>query len=70
MLPKKLKIALLLPLLKKVNADFEQFSNFCPMSNLKFLSKLIEKAVFVHVEPKSLQVLPLNASMITSAHFG
>ena len=47
MLPKKLKIALLLPLLKKVNADFEQFSNFCPMSNLKFLSKLIEKAVFV-----------------------
>ena len=69
-LPKELKIALLLPLLKKVNADFEQFSNFCPMSNLKFLSKLIEKAVFVHVEPKSLQVLPLNASMIKSAHFG
>ena len=30
-LPKELKIALLLPLLKKVNADFEQFSNFCPM---------------------------------------
>ena len=47
MLPKELKIALLLPLLKKVNADFEQFSNFHPMSNLKFLSKLIEKAVFV-----------------------
>ena len=46
-LPKELKIALLLPLLKKVNADFEQFSNFHPMSNLKFLSKLIEKAVFV-----------------------
>ena len=45
----KLKIALLLPLLKKVNADFEQFSNFCPMSNLKFLSKLIEKAVFVQL---------------------
>ena len=46
-LPKELKIALLLPLLKKVNADFEQFSNFHPMSNLNFLSKLIEKAVFV-----------------------
>ena len=46
-LPKELKIVLLLPLLKKVNADFEQFSNFHPMSNLKFLSKLIEKAVFV-----------------------
>ena len=32
-LPKELKIVLLLPLLKKVNADFEQFSNFCPVSN-------------------------------------
>ena len=53
-----------------MHADFEKFSNFHPMSNLKFLSKLIEKAVFVHVEPKSLQVLPLNASMIKSAHFG
>ena len=46
---KELKIALLLPLLKKVNADFEQFSNFRPVSNLEFLSKLIEKAVFVQL---------------------
>ena len=38
-LPKELKIVLLLPLLKKVNADFEQFSNFFPVSNLKFLSR-------------------------------
>ena len=38
-LPEELKIVLLLPLLKKVNADFEQFSNFCPVSNLKFLSR-------------------------------
>ena len=47
--PKELKVALLLPLLKKLNADFEQFSNFRPVSNLKFLSKLIEKTVFVQL---------------------
>ena len=40
---------MLLPLLKKVNANFEKFSNFRPVSNLKFLSKLIEKAVFVQL---------------------
>ena len=34
---------------KKLNADFEQFSNFRPVSNLKFLSNLIEKAVFVQL---------------------
>ena len=30
----------LAPLLKKPNADCEKFSNFRPVSNLKFLSKL------------------------------
>ena len=34
---------------EKINADFEQFSNFRPVSNLKFLSKLIEKTVFVQL---------------------
>ena len=33
-MPKDLKIASLRPLLKKSNADFEQFSNFCPVSIL------------------------------------
>ena len=35
-MPKDLKIALLRPLLKKPNADFEKFSNFHLVSNLKF----------------------------------
>ena len=39
-----LKEALLIPLLKKVNSDFEVFSNYRPVSNLMFTSKLIEKA--------------------------
>ena len=38
------KEALLISLLKKVNSDFEVFSNFRPVSNLMFTSKLIENA--------------------------
>ena len=34
---------MLSPLLKKPSLDFEIFSNFRPVSNLKFLSKVIEK---------------------------
>ena len=45
--PDSLKIAKLTPILKKPKADFEVFSNFRPVSNLPFISKLIdhEKAV-------------------------
>ena len=48
-MPEDHKIASLRPLLKKPNADCEQFSNFLPVSNLKFLSKLVEKTVFVQL---------------------
>ena len=48
-MPEDLKIASLRPLLKKPNADGEQFSNFRPVSNLNFLSKLVEKTVFVQL---------------------
>ena len=41
----QLKVAVLKPLLKKLDADFEQLKNFRPISNLTFVSKLIEKAV-------------------------
>ena len=42
-MPSSLKKAVLSPLLKKPSLDFEIFSNFRPVSNLKFLSKVIEK---------------------------
>ena len=48
-MPENLKIASLRPLLKKPKADCEQFSNFRPVSNLKFLSKLVEKSAFVQL---------------------
>ena len=40
-----LKSAVLSPLLKKPDADFLQFKNFRPISNLKELLKIIEKSV-------------------------
>ena len=48
-MPEDFKMASLRPLLKKPNADCEKFSNFRPVSNLKFLSKLVEKTVFVQL---------------------
>ena len=48
-IPEDLKIASLRPVLKKPNADCEQFSNFQPVSNLKFLSKLVGKSVFAQL---------------------
>ena len=47
-IPKSLKPALIISLLKKTNLDTEDFKNFRPVSNLPFVSKLIEKSVAVH----------------------
>lgn len=44
-MPDPLKVALLTPLLKKPNANHEEFGNFRPISNLSFISKSIEKVV-------------------------
>ena len=61
--PSKWKQAIVRPLLKKVGLELE-FANYRPVSNLAFLSKLIEKAVLfrlnVHVDNNNL--LPKNQS--------
>ena len=44
-MPNALKVTALSPSLKKPDADFKQFSNFRPISNLTLVSKIIEKAV-------------------------
>ena len=44
-----LKVAELVPALKKHDADHEQLSNFRPISNLVMVSKVIEKAVSVQL---------------------
>ena len=46
---KSLKTAVVSPRLKKPGADYNQFSNFRPVSNLSLVSKIIEKAVAVQL---------------------
>ena len=50
-----LKVAVLKSLLKKQDADFEQLQNFRPISNLTFVSKLIEKAVSLQLNDHILR---------------
>ena len=44
-MPVQLKEAMIRPKLKKDSLDHEVYANFRPISNLKFISKMIEKAV-------------------------
>ena len=48
--PNKLKQALIRPLLKKHNLDPEEVKNYRPVSNLHFISKIIEKIVAQQLE--------------------
>ena len=48
-MPSSMKNAVLFPLLKKPSLNLEIFSNFRPVSNLKFLSKVIEKAAAIRL---------------------
>lgn len=44
------KEAIIRPLLKKANLDYNKFSNFRPISNLLFVSKLIERVVLKRLD--------------------
>ena len=48
-MPDAVKIAELLPALKKPDDDFKRYSNYRPISNLKMVSKVTEKAVAVQL---------------------
>jgi len=58
-MPSVLKEAIVTPKLKKDNLDPEEYSNFRPISNIKFISKIIEKAVLIqlkeHMEHNNLE---------------
>ena len=47
--PDQLKTAVVRPLLKKHTLDSDVFSNYRPVSNLSFLSKIIEKCVHIQL---------------------
>ena len=44
-MPNELKQSVIRPLLKKPSLDYQEFKNFRSISNLTFLSKVIEKVV-------------------------
>lgn len=44
-IPATLKEAMIKPKLNKDNLDFEDYTNFRPISNLKVVSKIIEKTL-------------------------
>lgn len=45
-----LKLAIIKPQLKKPNLDTQDLANYRPISNLPFLSKVLEKVVSVHLQ--------------------
>ena len=49
-MPAELKQAIILPLLKKVCLDKEIFKNYRPISNLAFISKVIERVVAARIK--------------------
>ena len=56
--PQSFKMAIVKPHLKKANSDKEDLSNYRPISNLSYISKLLERAAFMqmreHLEKNSV----------------
>ena len=48
--PEHFKEAIIRPLLKKTNSDIDELKNYRPVSNLNFISKIIEKIVMARIE--------------------
>ncbi|KAI3367040.1 hypothetical protein L3Q82_009670 [Scortum barcoo] len=61
--PKSFKVAVIKPLIKKPTLDADVLANYRPISNLPFLSKILEKAVASHGANKTDQLLKLQACL-------
>ena len=48
--PEHFKEAIIRPRLKKTNSDIDELKNYRPVSNLNFISKIIEKIVMARIE--------------------
>ena len=64
----ELKNALLHPLLKKAGID-SIFKNYRPVSNLSFLSKLIERAIYFTINFDSIQPILLCKAVLVYLHY-
>ncbi len=65
-MPEDFKNANLLPLVKKIQLDVEILKNFRPISNLAYISKLIEKIVDSHQMTTHMAVNNLHDIMQSS----
>ena len=70
LMPCCLKNAIVMPLLKKKSLDVEDFKNYRPVSNLPFLSKLIEKCVVKQLDSHMIvnDLYPCNQSAYRKGH--
>jgi len=68
--PAKFKHAIVLPLLKKHGLDKDQLKNYRPVSNLPFLSKLVEKVVQMQLQRflTAHSMMPLHQSAYRRNH--
>jgi len=68
--PQSFKHAVVLPLLKKENMDPTQLSNYRLVSNLSFLSKLLEKAIAERLRQhlKEMDSIPKHQSAYRRGH--
>ena len=69
-IPKELKISLVKPLLKKKTLDPDNYKNYRPVSNLSFLSKVIEKIVCTRLETylENNSLFPIMQSAYRKKH--
>lgn len=61
--PEQLKHALVRPLLKKYSLDPEMLKNYPPVSNLSFISKLIEKPICSQINDYLTIICTLNVNL-------
>ena len=68
--PKKLKAAVIKPLLKQNGLDFNVLKNYRPVSNLPFVSKIIEKVVLDQLQThlRDNDLLEINQSAYRKNH--
>ena len=56
-MPTELKQAVIRPFLKKPSLDYQELKNFRPISNLTFLSKVIEKVVALQLVDQTWTIM-------------
>ena len=61
LVPDAMKLATIKPLLKKLNLDTNELNNYRPISNLSFISKLLERVVSIRIK-EHLERYSLNES--------